>query len=272
MEEITPTRRSSGIADTPHASNQSLASGASLRGASSPFSLSSRSNSLQEHAAPIAGSRFSEGQNVSSPAPPAGLPRDASTSQPFYKKPWFIISQIVMIPIGIALLFILLFPVVRAVVQLIVNKSTLVGCAAGDHITTQEQQASACLVISEVKKCNLFRSQFCVAFARECMRLPLFLWDSDLDSHQVVHTGAVSALIEFTEPVNVSWVVDANTQVRIGSMKLSGLSAKHGRALVDQNTTFIINDEAALVNSRAISSRPRTSHGACKVQTYASTP
>ena len=72
-----------------------------------------------------------------------------------------------------------------------------------------------------------------------------FLWDSDLDSHQVAHTGAIPALIEFTEQVNVSWVVDANTQVHIGSMKLSGLSAKHGRALVNQNTTFIIDDEVA---------------------------
>jgi hypothetical protein len=43
----------------------------------------------------------------------------------FYKKRWFIVSQIIVIPLGIAMLFILLFPVVRAIVQLVVKHSTL---------------------------------------------------------------------------------------------------------------------------------------------------
>ena len=146
MGEITPTGRSSGIADAPHASTQSLASAASLTGAPSPFSLSSRSNFLQEHAAPIAGSRFSEGPNVSSPA---GVPQNASTTQPFYKKRWFIVSQIIMIPLGIALLFILLFPVVRAVVQLIVNKSTLDVQQA--TISQPKNNRSVPIVTSEAK-------------------------------------------------------------------------------------------------------------------------
>lgn len=54
-----------------------------------------------------------------------GTPPAVPPPRPFYKKRWFIISQIIIIPLGIALLFILLFPVVRAIVQLVVNKSTL---------------------------------------------------------------------------------------------------------------------------------------------------
>jgi hypothetical protein len=53
-------------------------------------------------------------------APPAEPP-----PRPFYKKRWFIISQIILIPISIAMLFILLYPVLRAIAQLVVNKSTL---------------------------------------------------------------------------------------------------------------------------------------------------
>lgn len=45
--------------------------------------------------------------------------------QPFYKKRWFIISQIILIPLSIALLFILLFPVVRAIVALVIKRANL---------------------------------------------------------------------------------------------------------------------------------------------------
>jgi flagellar biosynthesis/type III secretory pathway M-ring protein FliF/YscJ len=45
--------------------------------------------------------------------------------QPFYKKKWFIVFAIGAALIGIAFIFILLFPVVRAIVQTIVKKSTL---------------------------------------------------------------------------------------------------------------------------------------------------
>lgn len=55
----------------------------------------------------------------------APVPTEPPPVVPFYKKRWFIISQIILIPLAIALLFILLFPVVRAIVQLVVKKSTL---------------------------------------------------------------------------------------------------------------------------------------------------
>jgi hypothetical protein len=44
---------------------------------------------------------------------------------PFYKRKKFIVSQLILVPLSIILLFVLLFPVVRAIAQLIVNKSTL---------------------------------------------------------------------------------------------------------------------------------------------------
>jgi hypothetical protein len=80
---------------------------------------------VPDNAPEPAGSRFSEGPVATSgaagqPAAPGQQPR-----QPFYKKRGFIISQLIIIPLGIALLFILLFPVVRAIVQLVVNRSQL---------------------------------------------------------------------------------------------------------------------------------------------------
>lgn len=49
----------------------------------------------------------------------------APVKQPFYKKRWFVTSQIIIIPLGIALLFIILFPVIRAIVALVVKRSNL---------------------------------------------------------------------------------------------------------------------------------------------------
>ncbi len=57
-------------------------------------------------------------------APDAPL-QDAAPPVPWYKKRKFIISQAIIIPLGIALLFILLFPVVTAIVQLVVNRSVI---------------------------------------------------------------------------------------------------------------------------------------------------
>ena len=54
--------------------------------------------------------------------PPVVLP---TRPQPFYKRRWFIVSQIIIIPLGIALLFIVLFPVVRAIVELVVKRTNL---------------------------------------------------------------------------------------------------------------------------------------------------
>ena len=52
-------------------------------------------------------------------------PAPEQPKPPFYKRRWFIISQAIIIPLGIVLLFVLLFPIVTAIVQLVVNRSQL---------------------------------------------------------------------------------------------------------------------------------------------------
>lgn len=49
----------------------------------------------------------------------------ASEKKPFYKRRWFIISQVIGCFVGIGLLFVLLFPVIKAIAQHIVNVSEL---------------------------------------------------------------------------------------------------------------------------------------------------
>jgi hypothetical protein len=44
---------------------------------------------------------------------------------PLYKRRWFIITAIVVALLGIALLFIILFPVIRAIVQLVVKRTQI---------------------------------------------------------------------------------------------------------------------------------------------------
>ncbi|KAJ7251753.1 hypothetical protein B0H12DRAFT_1234031 [Mycena haematopus] len=94
-----------------------------LQGGPSAQSLASNTG-LRDNAPAPAGSRFSEGQTVITGGT-AAAPAQQQPKTPFYKKRGFIISQLIIIPLGIILLFILLFPVVRAIAQDIVNKSTL---------------------------------------------------------------------------------------------------------------------------------------------------
>lgn len=49
----------------------------------------------------------------------------ASEKKPFYKRRWFITSQVIGCFVGIGLLFVLLFPVVKAIAQHIVDDSEL---------------------------------------------------------------------------------------------------------------------------------------------------
>jgi hypothetical protein len=44
---------------------------------------------------------------------------------PFYLRPWFIVTGLVAGTLGLALLFIILYPVVKAIAQLVVNRSVL---------------------------------------------------------------------------------------------------------------------------------------------------
>ncbi|KAJ7928639.1 hypothetical protein B0H13DRAFT_1968281 [Mycena leptocephala] len=177
------TRR--GLYQAPHAgSAQSLGSNAGLR----------------DNAPEPAGSRFSEGPVATSgaagqPAAPGQQPR-----QPFYKKRGFIISQLIIIPLGIALLFILLFPVVRAIVQLVVNRSQL------------SVQVAAI-----------------TAPANNSFNLAM--------QGTVTHTGIISASISFPDPVNVSWVQIDKPDVPLGYLVLDTLHAHSKRATINQTAT-----------------------------------
>jgi hypothetical protein len=49
----------------------------------------------------------------------------AAPKPPLYKRRWFIFTSVVGACLGIALLFIILFPVLKAIVQDVVNKAQL---------------------------------------------------------------------------------------------------------------------------------------------------
>ncbi|KAK1218918.1 hypothetical protein PQX77_018360 [Marasmius sp. AFHP31] len=221
-------RRSSGIYDgsfPPHGSNTSL-------------------SGLAGNAAAPAGSRFSEAQDEriarttaagvhpqSTPSssgvdpshdpfadPNASANRQEQPAQaaqqgpkpPLYKRKWFLWCMGISIPLGIALLFIILFPVVKAIVQLVVNKSQL-----------------------EVSSAQIINPQ------NDTFTLAL--------KGQVTHTGPIPARIDFKEKIQVAWIQgDGKPDVHLGTMSLARLDAKKGQgAVVDQTTTFKIDDQDA---------------------------
>ncbi|CAA7259257.1 unnamed protein product [Cyclocybe aegerita] len=201
MEENRPARRTSGMYDAHYGSTQSLQSGASLRGhAAPPAGVATATPAGVVPAAPGAISGWED------PATPTPAPPPAPV--PFYKKRWFIISQIIIIPLGIALLFILLFPVVRAIVQLVLRRSNLDVQVA---IIGQPVNNSFGLTMEGY----------------------------------VYNTGIFSAKIQFTEPTNVSWIESDGTETPLGYMQIHDLSAKHKRAVINDTTVFHIIDEEA---------------------------
>lgn len=132
-------RQSSGIYEVNHGSTHSFSSAASLRGFAFDVSVRSIFDLVPTgHAAAPAGYQTTTNSGV--PVAPTVIPSGGvsgwedqptpavapvSPPIPFYKKRWFIISQIILIPLAIALIFILLFPVVRAIVQLVVKRTNL---------------------------------------------------------------------------------------------------------------------------------------------------
>ena len=57
---------------------------------------------------------------------PEDVPRQQQPpKKPLWKRRWFIITQIVVALLGIAILFILLYPVIHAIAQHIINVSVL---------------------------------------------------------------------------------------------------------------------------------------------------
>lgn len=144
------------------------------------------------------------------PPSSTGQPQQPQQQQqrpvPFYKRRKFIISQLILIPLAIALLFILLFPVVTAIVQLVVNRTTL---------NIEVAQISS----PQNNSFGLALNGF------------------------VAHTGIISATIDFTEAISVTWLNEQGTEVPIGTMTLPDTLHTHSkRAGLNQSTTFHITD------------------------------
>ncbi|OBZ73242.1 hypothetical protein A0H81_06855 [Grifola frondosa] len=152
---------------------------------------------------------------LAAPDANAGSRTDAAPSAvaakvPLHKRRWFIITSVVGALLGIAFLFILLYPIVHAIAQHIVDVSVLnLDQAAILHTTN-------------------------TSFA-----LQMDGW--------VSHTGIFSASIKFPQPLNISWI-DGDNEIPIGSFPLQTLSAKHKRAYINQTTQFTIFDEDAFSN------------------------
>ncbi|KAF5320993.1 hypothetical protein D9619_001399 [Psilocybe cf. subviscida] len=185
MGQTKPARRGSGVHDA-HYDHQSFSSADELRGnASQPAGAAGITTS------------------VATAAPPPGK------NIPFYKKRKFIISQLILAPLAMALLFIILFPVVRAIAALVIKRSNL---DVQSVFITEPVNSSFSLQLEGV----------------------------------VCNTGIIPAKIMFTEPTEVFWVEDETTQTKLGSMMLQTLHAKHKRAYINQtNVLFNIVDEPA---------------------------
>ena len=94
-----------------------------------PYS-SPAASSAAVHDPPAASADDENAQPAADAAPapavrPEDVPREVAPKVPLYKRKWFIIAAIVAALLGIAILFILLYPVVHAIAQHIVNVSVL---------------------------------------------------------------------------------------------------------------------------------------------------
>ncbi|KAF9264250.1 hypothetical protein L218DRAFT_258531 [Marasmius fiardii PR-910] len=210
-------RRSSGVYDgsiPAHLSSNSLTglAGSAPAPAGSRFSEPQDDGIIRTTAAGVQpGSEAARDPFADPNAPGSDQDRPPQATQPtvpFYKRRWFIWCQIICIPLGIALLFILLFPVVKAIVQLVVNKSQL---GVSQAQISSPQNGSFQLALQGM----------------------------------VTKTGAIPATIEFKEAIKVAWVPTDGPEVPIGSMRLQKLNAKKSGAVVNQTTTFTIQNETA---------------------------
>ncbi|EIW52711.1 uncharacterized protein TRAVEDRAFT_134842 [Trametes versicolor FP-101664 SS1] len=140
---------------------------------------------------------------------PEDVPRTASAPKPpLYKRRWFIIANIVGSCLGIAILFILLYPVVHAIAQHIVNVSVL----------------------------NVDRVAI-TSPTNNTFALRMDGW--------VSHAGIFSAKIDFREPLSVGWVNSSGDVVHLGSFQMNELTVKSKRAYINQTVPFNIEQEDA---------------------------
>ncbi|OJT10827.1 hypothetical protein TRAPUB_12696, partial [Trametes pubescens] len=140
---------------------------------------------------------------------PEDVPRTAPAPKPpLYKRRWFIIANVVGSCLGIAILFILLYPVVHAIAQHIVNVSVL----------------------------NVDRVAI-TSPTNNTFELRMDGW--------VSHAGIFSAKIDFREPLSVGWVNSSGDVVPLGSFQMNELTVKSKRAYINQTVPFNIEQEDA---------------------------
>ncbi|KAG8787307.1 hypothetical protein FRB91_009037 [Serendipita sp. 411] len=165
--------------------------------------------SLPGHAASMG-----EDHDTATYAPTEKAPNQANPGQnvPFYKRRGFIICQIVTAIIGIIMIFVMLWPIVHAIAQHVLNVS---------HMNIETSMIESPQNGSFTLKMGGY----------------------------VTNTGIIPAVIHWTEPVRVSWMrdygKDNETEVPIGTMVLDDLVAKNKRANINQTTEFNIVDEAS---------------------------
>ncbi|KAI9066059.1 hypothetical protein FKP32DRAFT_1566723 [Trametes sanguinea] len=132
----------------------------------------------------------------------------AAPKPPLYKRRWFIITSIVGACLGIAILFILLYPVIHAIAQHIVNVSVL----------------------------NVDRAAI--------MNPTNNSFDLRMDGW-VSHAGIFKATINFNEPLTVTWVPSSGDPETLGSFTMQPLQVRSKRAYINQTVPFTITDEDA---------------------------
>jgi hypothetical protein len=165
---------------------------------------------LTDNAQPQAG--FNAGAQDPSRSSFQDTAQTTTAKTPWYKTRKFIIIQIVLAIFGIILLFLLLFPIVTAIAQATISKSSL---NVDSVEITNPQNGSFGLHLK--------------GFA--------------------AHTGGIPAKIWFTEPIKVGWVVDdSGNGLPLGSMNLSVLAATHHRAVIDQETSLVIEHPEQFAN------------------------
>ncbi|CDO73852.1 hypothetical protein BN946_scf185016.g9 [Trametes cinnabarina] len=140
---------------------------------------------------------------------PEDVPRPVPAPKPpLYKRRWFIITGVVGACLGIAILFILLYPVIHAIAQHIVNVSVL----------------------------NVDRAAI--------MNPTNNSFDLRMDGW-VSHAGIFKATINFNEPLTVTWVPPSGSPETLGSFTMQPLQVRSKRAYINQTVPFTITDEDA---------------------------
>ncbi|KAH7108191.1 hypothetical protein BKA62DRAFT_764259 [Auriculariales sp. MPI-PUGE-AT-0066] len=177
----------------------------------SPGGAGYSSTALAGAGAPVSGFDDPRASGAMGTTTPTTVPPPQKT--PFWKTRKFIICQIISFLLFIVILFVLLFPVVKAIAQLVVNRSTL--------------QIDSAQIISPQNGSFILHM-----------------------SGMVFHTGIFNAVIKFKNKMDVSWVDSDDPESDIlrplGYIEqLQDLNARHKAAKLEQQSNFIITDENA---------------------------